>query len=408
MANIVKEQASCDGVFHVQIRQDSQELMDAICVGLASAQAAAPQRMSAQQLLDLGSIWHIPHRQKAVRISNKQGSSTVLRVQKGDCLRIHTAPRRYRQVYQYDWNLTTSTLVVGRGGDDDWCVLYKPAHIPVHALVDNARETLVGSLLQANTSSLQRVWVPQRLDIDTSGLLVVATSARFASYYAELLRTKTRQALSAACCSAPVETQHAYSGIRKGYRCLVQQLETAVPFRLQANQILCHYMEQTKGTPKVFVTEVPAAEGASTNRKKYLQCRLRIVAVQDCAAAAAAAQGVATAERNSNRGADVTYLQEVHIELLTGRTHQIRGQLAAVGYPIVGDALYHPAHTTNNEQQQQQQRLALECHRLAFVDPTTTDDYYRPSERWHHFDLSQQQQQPPWWCGSIVASSRRE
>ncbi|KAL7578254.1 hypothetical protein ACA910_012673 [Epithemia clementina (nom. ined.)] len=31
---------------------------------------------------------------------------------------------------------------------------------------------------------------------------------------------------------------------------------------------------------------------------------------------------------------------ELHVELLNGRTHQIRGQLAALGFPIVGDVPY--------------------------------------------------------------------
>ncbi|CAN0508700.1 unnamed protein product, partial [Scytosiphon promiscuus] len=37
---------------------------------------------------------------------------------------------------------------------------------------------------------------------------------------------------------------------------------------------------------------------------------------------------------------------EVQVELLTGRTHQIRGQLAAEGCPIYGDLLYGSASPT--------------------------------------------------------------
>lgn len=31
---------------------------------------------------------------------------------------------------------------------------------------------------------------------------------------------------------------------------------------------------------------------------------------------------------------------EVEIELMTGRSHQIRGQLSALGFPLCGDAMY--------------------------------------------------------------------
>jgi hypothetical protein len=33
-------------------------------------------------------------------------------------------------------------------------------------------------------------------------------------------------------------------------------------------------------------------------------------------------------------------VQEVELELLTGRTHQIRGQMACAGVPLLGDAMY--------------------------------------------------------------------
>ncbi|CAN6690080.1 unnamed protein product [Malus baccata var. baccata] len=37
------------------------------------------------------------------------------------------------------------------------------------------------------------------------------------------------------------------------------------------------------------------------------------------------------------------YAYECKINLLTGRTHQVRAQLAALGAPIVGDSMYMPA-----------------------------------------------------------------
>ncbi|KAM1456095.1 hypothetical protein TB2_005059 [Malus domestica] len=37
------------------------------------------------------------------------------------------------------------------------------------------------------------------------------------------------------------------------------------------------------------------------------------------------------------------YAYECKINLLTGRTHQVRAQPAALGAPIVGDSMYTPA-----------------------------------------------------------------
>ena len=47
---------------------------------------------------------------------------------------------------------------------------------------------------------------------------------------------------------------------------------------------------------------------------------------------------------------------------LTGRTHQIRAHLAAIGHPIVGDALYGASPA---------ERIMLHCQRLTFTHPYT-------------------------------------
>jgi len=56
----------------------------------------------------------------------------------------------------------------------------------------------------------------------------------------------------------------------------------------------------------------------------------------------------------------------VELEPVTGRTHQLRVHLAAVGHPILGDALYADAAT-----QAQAPRLLLHASHLRFLHPAT-------------------------------------
>ena len=56
----------------------------------------------------------------------------------------------------------------------------------------------------------------------------------------------------------------------------------------------------------------------------------------------------------------------IELEPVTGRTHQLRVHMAAVGHPILGDALYAPA-----EVQAMAPRLLLHASHLAFAHPST-------------------------------------
>jgi 23S rRNA pseudouridine1911/1915/1917 synthase len=55
----------------------------------------------------------------------------------------------------------------------------------------------------------------------------------------------------------------------------------------------------------------------------------------------------------------------VEIQLVTGRYHQIRAQLAAIGCPIIGDAKYGSRQVLNDQQ------IALHSGRLTFSHPVT-------------------------------------
>jgi tRNA pseudouridine32 synthase/23S rRNA pseudouridine746 synthase len=56
----------------------------------------------------------------------------------------------------------------------------------------------------------------------------------------------------------------------------------------------------------------------------------------------------------------------VELEPVTGRSHQLRVHLQAIGHPILGDTLYG-----SPEAQDRADRLLLHAHELAFAHPVT-------------------------------------
>ena len=66
---------------------------------------------------------------------------------------------------------------------------------------------------------------------------------------------------------------------------------------------------------------------------------------------------------DEDRGQATTRLE---LDPLTGRTHQLRVHLQAIGHPILGDALYAPPQV-----QAMAPRLLLHASRLAFEHPAT-------------------------------------
>lgn len=171
--------------------------------------------------------------------------------------------------------------------DDDVIVIDKPAGLVVHPGAGNASGTLVNGLLHrcpelANVGEPHRPGIVHRLDVGTSGLLVVArTPAAYVSLVDALSRRDVRRTYRAlvwghmdnpsGVIDAPIGRDH-----RDPMRMAV--VVDGKPSRT-------HYVELATFTDPVHVAE--------------LECRLE-----------------------------------------SGRTHQIRVHLAAVGHPVVGDVSY--------------------------------------------------------------------
>jgi 23S rRNA pseudouridine1911/1915/1917 synthase len=198
----------------------------------------------------------------------------------GDYVRVHPAPRRF-PVSEVDWR---ARLI---HETDEYVVVNKPPGIPVHPTCDNRVENVavqVGRLIGV------RLHIPQRLDITTSGLFVLAKSGDF----------QTRFGL-----------WQSLGRIEKRYRALIS-CNGSGRGALPTGEVV-HYMEPADRAPRRMSTEP---------REGWKRCRLSVEQV---------------VPRSKEWYGE---LHEVTVRLHTGRHHQIRAQLGAMGAPILGDTLY--------------------------------------------------------------------
>jgi 23S rRNA pseudouridine1911/1915/1917 synthase len=178
--------------------------------------------------------------------------------------------------------------------DDSVAVVDKPAGLVVHPGAGHSEGTLVGGLLAAfpDLSELvasgvcvpDRPGIVHRLDKGTSGLLAVARTA-------------------------------------DAYRSLVEQLATRTMER--------RYLALVTGLVADDLGEVEAPIGRSARTPTKMAVTTR-------------GKPARTAYRVlERRGADSTAPTTLlELTLQSGRTHQVRVHMAAIGHPVVGDARY--------------------------------------------------------------------
>ena len=195
--------------------------------------------------------------------------------------------------------------------DDDLLVIDKPPGLTVHPAPGHPSHTLINAVLShfphlADISDSLRPGVVHRLDKDTSGVMLVAKNS-------------------------------------------VAQINLAEQFR--AHSVVKAYLVLVKGhlTPENGIIEAPIGRDPRNRKRMAVVTRGR----------------EARTEYQVVRYIDDFTLLEVRPE--TGRTHQIRVHLSAIGYPVVGDAMYGVKSAVLSRQ-------FIHASRLGFKSPST-DEY---------------------------------
>ena len=168
--------------------------------------------------------------------------------------------------------------------DDELLLIDKPAGLVVHPSSGHVTHTLVNALLArcpdlANFGDAMRPGIVHRLDRDTSGLMIVAKNSAAQKYLINQFKARS---------------------VSKGYLVLV------------------------KGTLSPRQGIIDASVGRDPSNRK----RMAVIS---------GGRQARTRYKVKEYLGDYTLL-EVITE--TGRTHQIRVHLSAIGYPVVGDPVY--------------------------------------------------------------------
>lgn len=194
--------------------------------------------------------------------------------------------------------------------DEDILVLNKPADMPVHPSLGNRENTLANAVAwyykeRGVTFTYRCI---NRLDRDTTGLLVLAKHMLSAAILSSMMKQR--------------QIRRTYWALAEGQTPLEDTI--SLPIGRKPDSIIERHIDIAHGEPAVtHFRTIRQFSGHSL----------------------------------------------VELKLETGRTHQIRVHMAAIGHPLLGDFLYNPNHTSGL-----MKRQALHSVKLEFPHPITGEN----------------------------------